>query len=207
MSVQSILVVEDRPQEREALVRMLRMAQYNVIAAENPETAIGHIDEPIDLVLSDLKMGAYGGLDLLRAWKERHPEIPFILITAYADVDSAVEAMKRGAVDYMTKPVDPERLLSLIRKWIQSAQLAAQRAAAGTNGHGGGGIPDGASLEELERIAVEKALEQHHGNRTHAAKTLGISVRTLQRKLKAWRGPLMALQTHLPNHEMFVSHH
>ena len=204
MSVPTILVVEDRQSEREALARMLRMAQYNVLVAENPETAITHLDAHVDLVLSDLKMGTYGGLDLLRAWKERRPHTPFILVTAYGEVDSAVEAMKRGAADYMTKPVDPERLLALIRKWLQTA---AQRTAIGVDGHGGNGIPDGASLEELERLAVEKALEQHHGNRTHAAKTLGISVRTLQRKLKAWRGSLMSLQNHVPNQEMAIARH
>jgi DNA-binding NtrC family response regulator len=59
-------------------------------------------------------------------------------------------------------------------------------------------IPPGTSLEELERAAVEKALQVHRGNRTHAAKTLGISVRTLQRKLKAWRIPAMTIQQHMP---------
>jgi DNA-binding NtrC family response regulator len=59
-------------------------------------------------------------------------------------------------------------------------------------------IPPGTSLEDLERAAVEKALQVHHGNRTHAAKTLGISVRTLQRKLKAWRMPALMLERHSP---------
>jgi DNA-binding NtrC family response regulator len=59
-------------------------------------------------------------------------------------------------------------------------------------------IPPGTSLEDLERAAVEKALQVHRGNRTHAAKTLGISVRTLQRKLKAWRMPALMLERHSP---------
>jgi DNA-binding NtrC family response regulator len=59
-------------------------------------------------------------------------------------------------------------------------------------------IPPGTSLEDLERAAVEKALQVHRGNRTHAAKTLGISVRTLQRKLKAWRLPALTFERHSP---------
>ncbi len=62
-------------------------------------------------------------------------------------------------------------------------------------------IPPGTSLEDLERAAVEKALQVHHGNRTHAAKTLGISVRTLQRKLKAWRIPALYLRHQPPSRE------
>jgi DNA-binding NtrC family response regulator len=182
-----ILVVEDQPNEREALARMLRMAQYEVIATSSPDEAMSHLDKPVELVISDLRLGDADGIDLLRRWKERRSETPFILVTAYGDVPTAVEAMKLGAADYMTKPVNPESLLQLIQKWLEKAR---------TNGHGDQesiGIPPGTSLEELERAAVERALEEHHGNRTHAAKTLGISVRTLQRKLKAWRMPMFAV--------------
>jgi DNA-binding NtrC family response regulator len=68
-------------------------------------------------------------------------------------------------------------------------------------------IPPGTSLEDLERAAVEQALAQHHGNRTHAAKTLGISVRTLQRKLKAWGIPVMAMQHSAPTSSFLLAPH
>ena len=78
-------------------------------------------------------------------------------------------------------------------------------------------IPPDTSLEDLERAAVEQALIQHHGNRTHAARTLGISVRTLQRKLKAWGMPIVsfsnrgavnsfAFASHSPAHHAFGVH-
>jgi DNA-binding NtrC family response regulator len=66
-------------------------------------------------------------------------------------------------------------------------------------------IPPGTSLEELERAAVEQALTQHDGNRTHAAKTLGISVRTLQRKLKAWGMPYTSSPNQAPSTHFFLS--
>jgi DNA-binding NtrC family response regulator len=188
----TILVVEDQPSEREALARMLRMAQYNVLGAASLDEAMTMADEHIDLVVSDLRLGPHTGLEVLRQWKQRRPETPFILVTAYGDVASAVEAMKLGAADYLTKPVNPDELLSLIEKWLKSA---AQEPFGYDTPHDGGiDIPPGTSLEDLERAAVEKALEEHHGNRTRAARTLGISVRTLQRKLKAWRMPLFALE-------------
>jgi len=110
-----ILVVEDGPGEREALARVLRMEHYDVLTAENPEQALRYLHEPIDLVLSDLRMGKTSGLDLLRYWQDQRPGTPFIMITAYGEVESAVAAMKLGAKDYLTKPVDPDRLLEQVR--------------------------------------------------------------------------------------------
>ena len=208
----TVLVVEDQPSERDALSRMLRLAQYNVISAAQPDEALAHVDAPVDLVISDLRLGEMSGLDLLRGWKDRQPDTPFILITAYGDVPSAVEAMKLGAADYMTKPVNPEALLKLIEKWLETSRSGGRTAQADqpfgyAAATGDIGIPPGTSLEELERAAVERALEEHHGNRTHAAKTLGISVRTLQRKLKAWRIPMLSIANRSPQQPAFAPRH
>src|SRR5688500_7750107 len=109
-----VLVVEDGAAEREALARVLRLEDYVVLTARNPEHALTLIDQPIDLVVSDLKMGARSGLDLMQHWNARKPDTPFIIITAYGDVESAVTAMKLGARDYLSKPVDPGKLLELV---------------------------------------------------------------------------------------------
>ena len=100
-----ILIVEDGQSEREALARVLRLEGYRVMAASMPDRAMELIDEPIDLVVSDLRLGKQSAIDLLRDWHSRHPETPFILMTAYGDVDSAVTAMKLGAEDFLSKPV------------------------------------------------------------------------------------------------------
>ncbi len=117
-----ILVVEDKTSEREALARLLRLENYEVEMANSAKQALTFLHEPIDLVVSDLKMSKASGLDLLKYWKERRPETPFIMVTAFGDVDSAVEAMKLGAEDYLNKPVNPEEVLLLIARCIESRQ-------------------------------------------------------------------------------------
>ncbi len=114
-----ILVVEDKQQERLAIARLLWQEDYEVEMAENPEQAIGLIEQPFDLVISDLRMGENSGIDLLRLWKKKRPATPFVLITAHGEIDSAVEAMKLGAEDYLTKPVNPDELLILIARCIE----------------------------------------------------------------------------------------
>ena len=112
-------MVEDERSEREALARVLRMENYEVLTAEDAEHALRLVDDRVDLVLSDLRMGKNTGIDLLRIWKQRHPSTPFVLITAHGDIESAVEAMKLGAADYVTKPVNPEELLLLIQRCLE----------------------------------------------------------------------------------------
>src|SRR5437773_6000076 len=113
-----ILVVEDGPAEREALARVLRFEGYDVAMARDAATGLRHVSEPIDLVISDLRMGRQTGIDLMRAWCEQRPGTPFIIVTAYGDVESAVSAMKLGARDYITKPIDPTRLLELVKSCL-----------------------------------------------------------------------------------------
>jgi two-component system, NtrC family, response regulator HydG len=117
-----ILIVEDKPGEREAMARLLRQEGYEIATAEDPERALAHLDENIDLIVSDLRMGENSGIDLLRHWKSRRPKVPFIMVTAHGDVDSAVEAMKLGAEDYLTKPVNPDELLILIARCLEYQQ-------------------------------------------------------------------------------------
>jgi DNA-binding NtrC family response regulator len=115
-----LLVVEDHESERRLLSQLLKAEGFQVFGAENADKAIGYIDENIDIVLSDLKMGEVSGMDLLTLWKQRKPETQFILITGNASVGSAVEAIKNGAYDYVTKPVNPSELIILIRRAIES---------------------------------------------------------------------------------------
>ncbi len=118
----TVLVVEDKPSEREAMARLLRMEQFDVLTAPNPEEALGHLEDAVDLIISDLRMGTHNGIDLLRHWKKRQPAIPFIMVTAHGDVESAVEAMKLGAEDYLNKPVNPDELLILVHKCLEARQ-------------------------------------------------------------------------------------
>ena len=105
-----VLIVEDNANERRGLTQLLRHGGFEVYAAENPDKAIGYIDDGIDVVLSDMHMGDLSGLDLLGLWKKRRADTQFILITGQSSIATAVEAIKAGAYDYITKPIDPDDL-------------------------------------------------------------------------------------------------
>ncbi len=119
-----ILVVDDELNIRGALAKILEKAGYAVIAAENGDTALSVLHEtPFDLVVTDLKMVGAGGLEVLRAAKQRQPEAEVIVLTAYGTVESAVDAMKEGAYDYLAKPIDPVRLLHVAAKALEHKAL------------------------------------------------------------------------------------
>jgi len=126
-----ILIVEDQESERRALERVLRVAGYDVGMASSAEEALEWRDQPIDLVISDLRMAGRSGIDLLLDWRAVHPLTPFLLATAFGDVDSAVRCMKLGAYDYLTKPVDPDRLLAIVREALARPAAAPHAAPPG----------------------------------------------------------------------------
>jgi DNA-binding NtrC family response regulator len=117
-----ILVVEDQETERRAVSQILKAEGFSVFGAESADKAVGYIDENIDVVLSDLHMGDVSGIDLLHLWKKQKPETQFILLTGHSSVDSAVEAIKSGAYDYLTKPIHPDELVLLIKRAVETQQ-------------------------------------------------------------------------------------
>jgi DNA-binding NtrC family response regulator len=117
-----ILVVEDQETERRAMSQILKSEGFSVYGAENADKAIGYLDENIDVVLSDLQMGDVSGIDLLHLWKSKKPETHFILLTGHSSVNSAVEAIKSGAYDYLTKPIHPDELILLIKRAVETLQ-------------------------------------------------------------------------------------
>ena len=115
-----VLVVEDHEGERRAIMQILRSEGFTVFGAEDADKALGYIDENIDIVLSDLQMGDVSGIDLLNLWKQRKPDVQFILLTGHSSITSAVEAIKAGAYHYITKPVNPDELILLMKRSIES---------------------------------------------------------------------------------------
>lgn len=114
MSVKILLVEDDRIL-REALVDTLLLGGYQCRAVDCAETALVALaEEPFSLILSDVNMPGMDGHALLRSVRERYPQIPILLMTAFAAVERAVDAMRQGAVDYLVKPFEPRTLLALI---------------------------------------------------------------------------------------------
>jgi DNA-binding NtrC family response regulator len=115
-----VLVVEDHEGERRAIMQILRSEGFTVFGAEDADKAMGYIDENIDVVLSDLQMGDVSGIDLLNLWKQRKPDVQFILLTGHSSINSAVEAIKAGAYHYLTKPINPDELILLMKRSLES---------------------------------------------------------------------------------------
>ncbi|PTU73276.1 sigma-54-dependent transcriptional regulator [Pseudomonas mangrovi] len=114
MSVKILLVEDDRIL-REALVDTLLLGGYQCRSVDCAEAALVALaEEPFSLVLSDVNMPGMDGHALLRSVRERHPQVPILLMTAFAAVERAVDAMRQGAVDYLVKPFEPRTLLALI---------------------------------------------------------------------------------------------
>src|SRR5438045_5325375 len=123
MSRKSILVVDDDKPQRDILQEILGSAGYNVTSAASGEAALKFAKErSFDLALTDLKMTGMDGIELLQHLLELDSSIIVILLTAHGSIDSAKEALRRGAFDYLLKPFDQEALLETIKLAI--AKLA-----------------------------------------------------------------------------------
>jgi len=133
---QTILIVEDQASERDALGRMLRSEGYSTRSASSRAEAITAVASSTDLVLCDLRLGKESGLDVLKIWKEKRPAVPFIMMTAYGEIASAVEAMRSGAIDYLTKPLQPNNLLVLLNRFLPMRNIAINSSEADGSGIG-----------------------------------------------------------------------
>ncbi|MCP4744880.1 MAG: sigma-54-dependent Fis family transcriptional regulator [Desulfobacteraceae bacterium] len=106
-----ILIVDDDPGHLTTLKTIARSWGYTVETADNGNAAVEHVkSEPVDLVLTDVRMANINGIEVLEQIKSYNPSIPVIIMTAYSSVESAVEALKAGAYDYLIKPLDFEVL-------------------------------------------------------------------------------------------------
>ncbi|WCP67934.1 sigma-54 dependent transcriptional regulator [Vibrio tubiashii] len=118
MAQSKVLIVEDDEGLREALVDTLALAGYEWLEADSAEDALVKLkSNSVDIVVSDVQMAGMGGLALLRNIKQHWPNLPVLLMTAYANIEDAVSAMKDGAIDYMAKPFAPEVLLNMVSRY------------------------------------------------------------------------------------------
>ncbi len=140
MDKANILVVDDEAVVREGVRRILEGDRYSVESCASGRAALDLLQEKdFNMVITDLKMPGMSGLEVLKAIKILQPEIPVIIITGYSTVDTAVDAMKNGAIDYIAKPFSPDQLREKVAKAFEQKTLL------------------------LDEIYLRKELRDHHG--------------------------------------------
>ena len=129
MAERAILIVDDEETQRKVLAGFLRKRGFEAVQAASAEAAVAEASaRTIDLVLTDLRMPGRTGIDLVDDLRRVNPEVPVIVMTAFGTVATAVEAMKRGAADYLTKPIDLDELEVLIARTLERRALVSENA-------------------------------------------------------------------------------
>src|SRR6185437_8660346 len=125
-----ILVVDDQEMIRDSLAATLAREGHDVVAAGDGQAAVGRLaGARFDLLISDLKMPKMTGIELLAEARKLRPEMPVVLMTAFATVSTAVEAMKLGAYDYIQKPFDGDEIKLLVDRTLEHSRLVKENAA------------------------------------------------------------------------------
>ena len=127
MSRPKVLVVDDERDMLENCLRILKQGQYDCVATDKPDEALRLLEsERPEIVLTDLKMPEIDGLTILRRSREIDPELPVIIFTAFATIESAVEAVKEGAFDYLPKPFSVDQLKLAVDRALRHRKLAQE---------------------------------------------------------------------------------
>lgn len=122
-----ILIIDDEKNIREGLQMALEDEGYEVITAEDGTSGLQKaLSEVVDLVITDLRMPGMGGQEILRRVSSETPGVPVIVLTGHGTVETAVEAMRMGAYDFLTKPLDLDRLSLLVKRALQNRELVLQ---------------------------------------------------------------------------------
>jgi len=160
----TLLIIEDEERMRRLLELVLKQEGYDLLLASSGEEGIKLLSErpDLDLILTDLQLGKLSGLDVLEEAKKTRPGIPVLIITGYGTVKSAVEAMRKGAYDYISKPVDHDELKILIVRALELRRLAQDNQAlrAGLRDQFGFDriVSRSPAMAEITRLAADVAL-------------------------------------------------
>src|SRR5262245_59979956 len=174
----SLLIVEDDEALRERMTRALTRRGLEVRSAGTVADAERLArEDPPELVLVDLRVGNDNGLDLIPTLKQIDPATRIVVLTAYASVATAIQALRRGATHYVTKPADADEILAAFEREFSADDRSAPLRLM--------------SLDRVEWEHFNRVLVECGGNVSEAARQLGVHRRTLQRKL--WKYPASRL--------------
>lgn len=170
-----LLIVEDDAALRERLARAFEKRGLQVrTAASAAEAAARVAEESPEMVVLDLRMPDGHGLDLISTIKESDPTTRIVVLTGYGSIATAVEAVRRGAAHYLTKPADADQILAAFARLEQDSVVPPM-------------LP--MSLDRLEWEHINRVLLECAGNVSETARVLGIHRRSLQRKLSRYPSP------------------
>jgi DNA-binding NtrC family response regulator len=178
-----VLIIEDDANMRDMLAVSLKRRDFDVVAKESAITGLAALSTgPFDIVVTDINMRGTDGIELCRTLASSHPNLPVIVITAFGSMDTAIAALRAGAVDFLPKPFELEALEGAIDRALESR--AHPKSAAEDVQSDDQFI----TLDDLEKRYILRVVEALNGNRSLAAQTLGLDRKTLYRKLLLYSG-------------------
>jgi len=187
LSPPSLLIVEDDDVLRSRLARAFRSRGLEVGEAADADGALEMARrDPPELALVDLRLAAASGLDTVRALKELDAGTTVVVLTGYGSIATALEAVRLGAVHYLTKPADVDEILAAFARGRGALDEAPSTASAP------GAVAPAATTPSLARVEwehINRVLADCGGNVSQAARVLGIHRRSLQRKLSKFPAP------------------
>lgn len=166
-----LLITDDDPLFAQTLSRQLTRRGHQCTLAHNSEEALAAVESAVfDAAIIDLVMPGESGLMLVEQLHHSDPELPMVVLTGYASITTAVEAIKLGARHYLAKPASIDEILQALAQAQGNAQLDVQAKPL--------------SVDRLEWEHIQKVLHEHDGNVSATARALNMHRRTLQRKLE-----------------------
>lgn len=175
MDLSHVLLVEDDDVFAQVVGRALGRRGYTVSHALNSEQANALMENAaFDLAVLDLNLGKKSSLELIKPLKLKYPQIRILILTGFASITTAVEAIKLGADNYLAKPADADEILAALLAESKSGESedSAQH------------VLEPMSVRRLEWEHIQKVLQEHNGNISETARQLKMHRRTLQRKLQ-----------------------
>ncbi|MGH9407044.1 MAG: sigma-54-dependent transcriptional regulator [Terriglobia bacterium] len=161
-----VLIVDDEPTSRQLCQEVLKELGYHSQAADSPAQAIAILEDgQIDIVVSDVRMPGGSGIDLLRAIKEHHPSVDVLVMTGYATIPEAVEAVKLGAYDYIAKPFQLEKFRTVIARLVERQRLAQEnrllREEMKTQRGFGDFVGTSAAMQQIYQMILKMSGKRH----------------------------------------------
>jgi len=195
-----VLIVDDERSVTDAIRHLLSAHGLVGVAAMTPAEALMFAgSQPFEAALIDLNFekgqtSGRQGLELVTALRSLRPSLPVIVMTAWGSMELVLDALKRGARDFIEKPWDPSRLVGAIKSQIEignavrrvtelEAEVRELRGASATLDSGGGPLSE-MRLLDVEGVLVRQAMEKYQGNISRAARALGLSRSALYRRLE-----------------------